>query len=118
MTDYSELKGFLEQLIALDCSKYVMEIDDLQAMIAENEALRNQADNDRERRRSSQAQGVEKAKAEGKYQGRPVNEDLHKRVKELLAAGLGVRPTARHAKCSTTTVLKIRREFCKEASHV
>ncbi|EJM92477.1 hypothetical protein [Pseudomonas sp. GM67] len=39
MTDYSELKGFLEKLIALDCSKYVMEIDDLQAMIAENEAL-------------------------------------------------------------------------------
>ena len=31
---------------------------------------------------------VEKAKAEGKYQGRPVDVDLHARVRELLAAGL------------------------------
>lgn len=55
-----------------------------------------------------QAQGIEKAKADGKYKGRPVNEDLHKRVKELLKAGLGVRNTARHASCSATTVMKIR----------
>ncbi|KPX49593.1 Site-specific recombinase, DNA invertase Pin [Pseudomonas syringae pv. helianthi] len=49
------------------------------------------------------AQGIEKARAAGKYQGRPTDEDLHKRVKELLAAGLGVRAAARHASCSTTT---------------
>lgn len=63
---------------------------------------------DYEQRRERQAQGIEKAKAEGKYQGRPVDADLHKRVKELLAAGLGVRGTARHANCSTTTVMRIR----------
>lgn len=63
---------------------------------------------DYEQRRERQAQGIEKAKAEGRYQGRPVDADLHKRVKELLKAGLGVRATARHANCSTTTVLKIR----------
>ena len=63
---------------------------------------------DYEQRRERQAQGIEKAKAEGKYQGRPIDVDLHKRVKEVLAAGLGVRGTARHANCSTTTVLKIR----------
>lgn len=63
---------------------------------------------DYEQRRERQAQGIERAKAEGRYQGRPVDEDLHKRVKELLGAGLGVRATARHAKCSTTTVIKIR----------
>ncbi|RMT36517.1 Resolvase [Pseudomonas syringae pv. spinaceae] len=51
---------------------------------------------------------VETAKAEGKYQGRPVDADLHKRVRELLKAGLGIRATARHAGCSTTTVLRIR----------
>lgn len=28
-----------------------------------------------------QAQGIEKAKAAGKYQGRPVDEELHKRVR-------------------------------------
>lgn len=63
---------------------------------------------DYEQRRERQAQGIRKAKAAGKYQGRPIDKDLHKRVKELLAAGLGVRAAARHASCSTTTVLKIR----------
>lgn len=63
---------------------------------------------DYEQRRERQAQGIAKAKAEGAYKGRPVDVDLHKRVRELLGAGLGVRATARHAGCSTTTVLKIR----------
>ncbi|EJM22571.1 recombinase family protein [Pseudomonas sp. GM25] len=63
---------------------------------------------DYEQRREHQAQGIEKAKAAGKYQGRPIDADLHKRVEELLAAGLGIRATARHASCSTTTVLRIR----------
>lgn len=63
---------------------------------------------DYEQRRERQAQGIEKAKADGRYKGRPVDEDLHKRVKELLGAGLGIRAAARHAQCSTTTVLKIR----------
>jgi DNA invertase Pin-like site-specific DNA recombinase len=59
-------------------------------------------------RRERQAQGIAKAKAEGAYKGRPVDADLHQRVRELLGAGLGIRATARHAGCSTTTVLKIR----------
>jgi len=63
---------------------------------------------DYEQRRERQAQGIQKAKAAGKYQGRPVDEELHKRVRELLGAGLGIRATARHANCSTTTVLRIR----------
>jgi len=63
---------------------------------------------DYEQRRERQAQGIAKAKEKGAYKGRPVDADLHKRVRELLAAGLGVRATARHAACSTTTVLKIR----------
>lgn len=66
---------------------------------------------DYEQRSERQAQGIEKAKAAGKYQGRPVDEDLHKRVNELLAAGLGIRATARHANCSTTTVLKVRDQY-------
>ena len=63
---------------------------------------------DYEQRRDRQAQGIEKAKGAGVYKGRPVDEGLHKRVRELLAAGLGVRAAARHAACSTTTVMKIR----------
>lgn len=63
---------------------------------------------DYEQRRERHAQGIQKAKAAGKYQGRPIDEELHKRVKELLGAGMGIRATARHANCSTTTVLRIR----------
>jgi len=63
---------------------------------------------DYEQRRERQAQGIKKAKEEGRYKGRPVDADLHKRVRELLAAGIGIRATARHAGCSTTTVMKIR----------
>lgn len=63
---------------------------------------------DYEQRRERQAQGIKKAKVAGRYQGRPADEKLHKRVKELLDAGLGIRATARHANCSTTTVLRIR----------
>ena len=63
---------------------------------------------DYQQRRERQAQGIAKAKTAGAYKGRPIDADLHKRVRELLAANLGIRATARHAGCSTTTVLKIR----------
>lgn len=63
---------------------------------------------DYQQRRERQAQGIAKAKNSGAYKGRPIDADLHKRVRELLAANLGIRATARHAGCSTTTVLKIR----------
>ena len=59
-------------------------------------------------RRERQAQGIEKARDDGKYKGRPVDHDMHNRVKELLGSRLGIRAIARHAKCSTSTVLKIR----------
>lgn len=60
---------------------------------------------DYEQRRERQAQG-EKTKVAGKYQGRPVDKDLHKRVTELLSAR-PIRATARHVNCSTTTELRI-----------
>lgn len=63
---------------------------------------------DYEQRRQRQAQGIEKARAAGKYRGRQPDQDLHKRVRELLAHGLGIRACARQAKCSTTTVMRIR----------
>ena len=63
---------------------------------------------DYQQRRERQAQGIAKAKNSGAYKGRPIDADLHARVRELLAANLGIRATARHAGCSTTTVLKIR----------
>lgn len=62
---------------------------------------------DYEQCRECKAQGIKKVKTEGKYQGRPIDTDLHKRAKKLLDAGLGISATARHAHCSTTTVLRI-----------
>lgn len=66
---------------------------------------------DWQQRRDRQAQGIAKAKEKGAYKGRPVNADLHKRVRELLSANFGIRATARHAGCSTTTVLKVRNQL-------
>lgn len=66
-----------------------------------------------QQRRERQAQGIAKAKQGGVYKGRPADQDLHKRVRELLAANFGIRAAARHAKCSTTTVLKIRDQLSR-----
>ena len=68
---------------------------------------------DYQQRRERQAQGIAKAKQGGVYKGRPADQDLHKRVRELLAANFGIRAAARHAKCSTTTVLKIRDQLSR-----
>jgi DNA invertase Pin-like site-specific DNA recombinase len=59
---------------------------------------------DYDQRRERQAQGIEKAKAAGKYQGHPIDSDLHRRVIELLGASLGIRaqlgaPTALQRPC-------------------
>lgn len=66
---------------------------------------------DYQQRRLRQAQGIAKAKPTGVYKGRPADQELRKRVRELLTAGLGIRAIARHANCSTTTVMKIRDEL-------
>ncbi|WP_130904032.1 recombinase family protein [Pseudomonas sp. Sample_22] len=68
---------------------------------------------DYQQRRERQAQGIAKAKQGGVYKGRPTDQDLHKRVRELLAANFGIRAAARHAKCSPTTVLKIRDQLSR-----
>ncbi len=69
---------------------------------------------DYQQRRLRQAQGIAKAKSAGTYKGRPVDEELRKRVRELLKAGLGIRAIARHAVCSTTTVMRVRDEMAAE----
>lgn len=63
---------------------------------------------DYEQRRERQQQGIEKAKAEGRYKGRPVNESKHRRIAELLKAGFSIRKTAKHAGASTYTVQKVK----------
>ena len=63
---------------------------------------------DYEMRRQRQAQGIAKAKKAGVYKGRPVNQDLHEKVSELLDAGFSVRKAAKHAGCSPSTVQRVK----------
>jgi DNA invertase Pin-like site-specific DNA recombinase len=65
---------------------------------------------DYEQRRERQSQGIKAAQAAdaGKYKGRSINEDLHWRVRELLAGGYSIRATARLAQCSSSTVQTIK----------
>jgi DNA invertase Pin-like site-specific DNA recombinase len=63
---------------------------------------------DYEQRRARLTQGIEKAKAAGVYGGRKSDDELHKRVRDALGTGLGIRATARVVGCSATTVPRIR----------
>lgn len=66
---------------------------------------------DYEQRRERQQQGIEKAKAEGKFRGRKVDVVKRERIKELLNAGFSVRKAARHAGASTHTVQRVKKEM-------
>ncbi len=62
-------------------------------------------DYDDRRRRANQ--GIAKAKVAGAYTGRPVDEKLHKRIKECLAAGMSLRKTATTVGCALSTVQRV-----------
>lgn len=59
---------------------------------------------DYEDRRRRQAEGIAKAKQEGRYKGRPVDEGLHKRIMELREQGFSIRKTAELLGCGVSTV--------------
>jgi DNA invertase Pin-like site-specific DNA recombinase len=66
---------------------------------------------DYEQRRQRQAQGIAKARMEGKYRGRQRDEAKRQRIRELLAAGFSVRRAAEHARASPFTVQKVKAEI-------
>lgn len=69
---------------------------------------------DYELRRQRQAQGIEKAKAAGMYQGRPRDEKKRQKIAELLTqAGWSTRKISETVKCSTSTVQSVREELRK-----
>jgi DNA invertase Pin-like site-specific DNA recombinase len=70
------------------------------------------AHQDYEQRRTRQAQGIARAKLEGKYTGRKPNMTKRERISELLAAGFSIRKTADLAGCSTSTVQGVKK--CNE----
>lgn len=68
------------------------------------------ARHDYELRRARQAQGIAKAKQGGRYKGKPVDHDLHRKIIEVSAKGFSVRGTAELVGCSPTTVQRVRAE--------
>jgi DNA invertase Pin-like site-specific DNA recombinase len=62
---------------------------------------------DYEDRRRRQMQGQEKAKAEGKYVGRPENKRRNTRIATMLAAGTSYSAIQEATGCSRATVAKI-----------
>lgn len=59
---------------------------------------------DYEDRRRRQLDGIKKAKDQGAYKGRGVDQDKHRRILDCLAKGMGIRETARATGASTATV--------------
>jgi len=59
---------------------------------------------DYEQRRERQAQGIEKAKAAGKYQGRPRNQERYDVINTMLANGVSWNGVQRTIGCSRNTI--------------
>lgn len=57
-------------------------------------------------RRRRQRQGIDKAVAEGRYKGRPVDEENHADIIKMVNAGTPQREVARLLKCSLSTVVR------------
>lgn len=65
---------------------------------------------DYEDRRRRQIQGIEQAKIRNVYQGRPADEALHVKIKELRDKGFSIRKTAELAGCAPSTVQRVLKE--------
>lgn len=61
--------------------------------------------------RVAQQAGIEKAKASGKYRGRPQDAEKRERIRALLAEGHSVRKTAALVGCSTSTVQTVKTDY-------
>ncbi|WP_108444221.1 recombinase family protein [Halomonas denitrificans] len=77
-------------------------LDAVNAMLLDMLAAVARKDYDDRRRR--QAEGIARAKAQGVYQGRPVDQALHQKIRELREKGFSIRKTADLAGCGVSTV--------------
>lgn len=62
-------------------------------------------------RRRRQAEGVQKAKAEGKYRGRPVDKELHSKIRTLINDGKSYNFIQGILGCSRHTISKVNKEL-------
>jgi DNA invertase Pin-like site-specific DNA recombinase len=112
-----ELKAHQVRVVALDLpTSWAMatgKVDDFTARMfaAINDMMLDMlaavARKDYEDRRRRQMQGQEKAKAEGKYIGRPENKRRNARIAAMLAAGTSYSDVQEATGCSRATVAKI-----------
>ncbi|EKN4739438.1 recombinase family protein [Yersinia enterocolitica] len=66
---------------------------------------------DYEDRRRRQKQGIQKAKNENKYKGRPIDVELHRRIAELLSDGKSWNKVQDLIGCSRATVAKVSKKM-------
>ncbi|WP_447882718.1 recombinase family protein [Serratia fonticola] len=69
---------------------------------------------DYEDRRRRQKQGIEKAKANNSYKGRPVDQELHRKVEELLTDGKSWNKIQDLIGCSRATIAKVSKKLSTE----
>ena len=68
-------------------------------------------------RRRRQAEGMKKAKEEGKYRGRQPNLELHEKIYQLRVVNkLSIHDTAKLASVSPRTVIRVAQKLTKERS--
>lgn len=66
---------------------------------------------DYEDRRRRQKQGIQKAKSENRYKGRPIDQELHRRIAELLSDGKSWNKVQDLIGCSRATVAKVSKKM-------
>jgi DNA invertase Pin-like site-specific DNA recombinase len=81
----------------------------MNSLMLEILAATARADYDMRRRRA--AQGIAKAKADGKYRGRPANEPRLAGIAGMLKSGMTWSEVCRAASCSRATVAKVARKL-------
>lgn len=62
-------------------------------------------------RERKQAEGIAKAKSEGKYKGKQADSELHERIERLIHAKFSITDTFKTAGCSRSTVVRIRKKM-------
>lgn len=69
---------------------------------------------DYETRRKRQAEGIAKAKAKGRFKGRPVDTEKHNKIKKLLLAGISWSEIEKIVPCSSWTISKVKKQLDSE----
>ena len=121
--DWQQLRGKIDskglRVVALDVSTSHAAInssqaDDFTARVLDAvnammlDVLAAVARKDYVQRRERQAQGIAKARSEGKYKGRPKNMEKRRRIVDLFQANFSVRKTADLANASTYMIQDVR----------